>query len=199
MICLFRKPRFVGLTPKTRRLKESLNIGVALLLLVLLARSSVEALEERIIDKSIHHLRSGAQREWSEFPERAESTRLDLQFPATAAGVEHTLRLRQRDVKQPWRLLINNKELGRLSQDENDKISIWPVPAGMLVGGLNRLEIVPGSDRVDDILAGDIRLYDGPVAQAIGAASAEITVVDAASGQPLPCRLTVVDSNGSLL
>src|SRR5687768_11098381 len=175
-----------------------LNIG-ALILLVFLLRPSVEGVEEKILDKRLHHLRSGGQREWSEFPERAEGARLDLEFAAAANGVEHTLRLRQRDVKQPWRLLINNKELGRLSQDENDRISIWPVPAGLLAAGLNRLEIVPGSDRADDILAGDIRLYDQTVAEVIGGASAEITVVDAASGQPIPCRLTVVDSSGSLL
>jgi hypothetical protein len=174
-----------------------LRTNVVLFILAVLPL--VAAKKEQTIDKKIHHLRSGGQREWSEFPERAEGDKLALEFTAEANGVEQTLRLRQRDVKQPWRLLINGREVGRLSQDENDRISFWSLPAGLLTAGLNRLEILPASDRVDDILVGDIRLHNETVAEAIGESTAELTVVDGETGRPLPCRITIVDANGSLL
>jgi hypothetical protein len=74
---------------------------VALLLLALQSAPAVDL----VITGRMHHLRSGTQREWAEFPERAEGTELVLTVQAKASQAERTLRLRHRDLKQPWRVM----------------------------------------------------------------------------------------------
>src|SRR5262245_6900569 len=59
---------------------------------------------ERVVDSGWHHLRTGDQREWTEFPVDAEGDRLTLSFEAHPGPREQTLRVRHRDVKQTWRL-----------------------------------------------------------------------------------------------
>ena len=64
-----------------------------------------------VINGRLHHLRQGNQREWSDFPEQAEGPSLAVRFQAEANAAEQTLRLRQQDVKQTWKVLLNGKEL----------------------------------------------------------------------------------------
>ena len=70
---------------------------------------------EVVIDGRMHHLRSGQVREWASFPVTAEGPALVVAFAArtTPAG-ERTLRLRHRDLKQAWRVLMNGTEIARL-------------------------------------------------------------------------------------
>src|SRR5204863_513812 len=77
---------------------------------------------EAALDANLHHLRNAAGREWADFPEKAEDQALTVRFKAAANAGERALRLRQQDVKQTWRLLLNGKELGRLVTDENDTV-----------------------------------------------------------------------------
>jgi hypothetical protein len=65
----------------------------------------------------LHHLRVTAQREWSDFPARLEGARLSLRFRAEGNDDEWSLRLRQQDVKQTWKVGLNGKEQGRLHSD----------------------------------------------------------------------------------
>jgi hypothetical protein len=154
-----------------------------------------------VIDARLHHLRAGAQREWSEFPAEAEGPSLSAKFRAKANAGEATLRLRQQDVKQPWKLLLNGKELGRLVADENDTEVVLPVPAGRLTDGENTL-VLEGTGRVpDDVRVGEIVLDDRAVGDVLSEATVEVTVREAATpGKllPVPCRITVLNARGAL-
>ena len=90
-----------------------------------------------VLTGRLHHLRAGAQREWDNFPQQAEGPRLILPFQARPNSAEATLRLRQQDVRQPWKVMLNGKELARLPPDENDMVLYLPVPAGRLVNEEN--------------------------------------------------------------
>jgi hypothetical protein len=153
---------------------------------------------ERVLDPQLHHLRSGEAREWSDFPAIAEGPELKLPFSARPNAAPCTLRLRQRDVKQTWRLRLNDQELGRLSTDENPLTTFWELPPGALRAGENVLSISCSGPTSDDVLAGDVRLIDLSRAEALRQATVSVTVTDADSGQPLPARLTIVDDQGSL-
>src|SRR5207249_328525 len=85
-----------------------------------------------VLDPKLHHLRAGTVREWSDFPAEAEGSSLTVKFQAKRNAAEQTLRLRQQDVKQTWKVHLNGTELGRLIQDENDTELVLPVPAGRL-------------------------------------------------------------------
>lgn len=157
------------------------------------------AAAEQVLDAGMHHLRSGEEREWDEFPEKAEGKTWSLTFAAEPAASPYTLRLRHRDVKQKWRLRLNERELGSLPADENQMTTFWEVPAGTLVSGPNRLSLAATGQTSDDIEAGDLRLIDRPRREALRAATVDVLVSDAESGQPLPSRVTVVDEHGSLM
>ena len=62
----------------------------------------------------LHHLRSGPIREWADFPEQAEAAELRLTFTSTVNAGKRTLRVRHRDVKQTWKVRVNDREIGRL-------------------------------------------------------------------------------------
>jgi hypothetical protein len=166
---------------------------------LLASRFAVPDARERILEPALHHLRSGLQREWSEFPAAAEGREWTVAFTADRPGREHTLRLRHRDVKQAWKLLINGRELGLLPQDENDMVSCWRIERGALSKGENTVRVQAASDLPDDIIVGDVRLYDRPLNDVIAEAAVAVTVRDAESNDALPCRITVVDANGSLV
>ena len=157
---------------------------------------------ERVLDARMHHLRSGPEREWAEFPAVAEAAELRLTFSAEANATLHTLRLSHRDVKQTWRVRLNDRELGKLPPDETPMTTFWEVPAGTLRAGDNTLlvsAIPPASGKpADDILLGDVRLIDRPRADALNDGKMSVSITDAATGQPLPGRITVVDDRGFL-
>ena len=146
------------------------------------------------------HLRSGTSREWSEFPEAAAGDKSEIKFAAAKNEREFALQVRQQDVKQTWRVTINDKALGTLVIDENDQTLCFPVPAGTLIEGDNVLRIAPASKTAasDDIRVGPVRLIGRPVAEVLSEGGLDVQVTDADSGQPLPCRLTIVDADGSL-
>ncbi|HUR53193.1 MAG TPA: CehA/McbA family metallohydrolase [Gemmataceae bacterium] len=154
-----------------------------------------------VIDARLHHLRSGAEREWSDFPAAAEGPRLSAAFQARANAGEHTLRLRQRDVKQTWKVLLNGKELGRLVADENDTEVTFPVPAGRLADGGNTLVVESAGVVPDDIWVGEITLDDRPVKDVFAEATVEVAVreeVRPGERVAVPCRVTVLSARGAL-
>ena len=152
---------------------------------------------ERVLDGKLHHLRSGVEREWTDFPQEAEGGKLVVSFAAAKNESEQTLRLRHRDVKRGWQVALNGKLLGRLERDENDMVVLWPLPPGALLDGANKLEISSADEPSDDVMIGDVRLIDRSVDAATRQAMIDVAVTDATGGA-LPCRLTIVDKNGSL-
>jgi hypothetical protein len=155
-----------------------------------------------VLDARLHHLRAGDEREWGDFPEKAEGPRLALRFASERNAGEWALRLRQQDVKQTWRVLLNDKELARLPPDENDMVVYFAVPAGALRAGENSLVIEPAGRTPDDVRVGEAALDDRPVAAVLSEATAEVTVLEAGrpgKPAPVPCRLTVLDDRGALM
>lgn len=147
----------------------------------------------------LQHLRSGETREWSNFPEQAASEDLKLPFTAPPNPRINTLSLRQQDVKQLWSVTLNGKMLGALHRDENDMRVYFPVPAGSLRKTGNHLRISSTAQRgSDDIRVGDISLESRPPDQVLREARLQVTVIDRGTGKPTPCRLTIVNTAGSL-
>jgi hypothetical protein len=153
----------------------------------------------QVLTPKLHHLRSGVVREWADFPEEAEAAELRLSFKAKANPAEQALRLRHRDVKQTWKLRINDREIGRLPPDENDMVTFWAVPPNALIDGKNELLISSPDKTSDDVIIGDLRLDDRPRAAVLGEGWIRVSVTDSSSGRALPCRLTVVDAGGALM
>jgi hypothetical protein len=141
-------------------------------------------------------------REWSEFPEEAEGPRLDVRFRAEANEAEQTLRLYQYDVKQPWRILLNEKELGKLERDENATSIYLAIPPGRLKSGDNTLVVEQTNRIADDIRVGELRLDPRPLKVVLNEGSIELQVFDATDPDTkvlTPCRITVVDERGTLV
>jgi hypothetical protein len=155
----------------------------------------------QVLDPRLHHLRAGGEPEWADFPRQAEGPALRLEFRSSANTAEWTLRLRQQDIKQTWKVLLNGKELARLPPDENDQFLALPVPPGTLRDGDNALAVEQVGKVPDDVRVGEIALDDRPVRQVLSEATVEVTVLDGGQADkavPLPCRLTILDSRGPL-
>lgn len=173
--------------------------ALPLLCLALFTTPDLRA-DPRVLDARLHHLRLGPQREWSDFPERPEGPDLVLRFRAEANAAEQTLRLRQQDVKQAWKVLLNGRECGRLRADENDMVLFFPLPAGALVDGENTLRIEPVGKVPDDVRVGEFALDDRPPEAVLSEATVEVSVSETGRpGRPLPCRITVLSAAGALM
>lgn len=154
-----------------------------------------------VLDAHLHHLRAGGTREWADFPAEAEGPGLTLTFRAAANAGEQTLRLRQQDVKQVWKVLLNGRELGHLLADENDTELVLPIPPGRLAGGENKLTVEATGRAPDDIRVGEITLDERPVREVLSEAAVEVVVreeVRPGERVPVPCRLTVLNARGAL-
>src|SRR5438132_5300554 len=143
-------------------IRQSLLVFAATLLV---QQSSFGQMRPRVLQPDLVHLRSGTVREWSSFPEQPEATHLEIRFSATKNAGEVSLRLRQQDVKQAWRILLNGKSLGELVKDENDQILYLAIPAGGLIDGDNVLRIespARAAATSDDIRVGEIWIDPRP-------------------------------------
>lgn len=150
-----------------------------------------------VLDESGHHLRSGETREWVSFPEKAEGDSVTISFDGEVNPGAWTLLLRQRDVKQGWRVQLNGKMLGRLTANEDDLLAHFTIPANTLKAGKNELVISATGQRTDDIEISDVRIDRRPPERVLADGTVQVEVRDD-RGRPLPCRLTVVDEKGSL-
>ncbi|MDZ4689561.1 MAG: CehA/McbA family metallohydrolase [Planctomycetaceae bacterium] len=170
------------------------------LLSLLLATCGADVATTTVVSE-LRHLRSGPVREWSEFPEATQETRLEVTFTAKSNASEWALFLRQQDVKQIWQVQLNGQKLGELTRDENDMLVGFPVPTELLRDGDNHLQIAARSSDAalsDDIRVGSIRLEQRPLREALTEAVLDIDVRDVATQQGLPCRITVLNADGAL-
>ena len=170
-------------------------------LLVLLVLSPLPSLGQSLeLEPSLVHLRSGTEREWTSFDAEADGPDWTHRFAGTPNGTEQTLCLRQQDVKQGWRVLLNDESLGTLSRDENDTRICLPVPPGRLAGQ-NVLRVEPASQSAasDDIRIGEVALRTRPMAALLTEAWLDVSVLDDESGTALPSRITIVDAAGALM
>jgi hypothetical protein len=153
-----------------------------------------------VLDGAMHHLRFGAAREWAEFAQNAEGDSLVAKFAAKANAAEWAIRLRHRELRQPWEVRINGKSVARLPLDENEMVTYWAVPAGVLKEGENELRVVCPSgakDSSDDVMVGEVELFERPCAEVLSEASLDVEVTE--EGKGVPCRVTIVDERGALV
>jgi hypothetical protein len=153
------------------------------------------------LDAGMHHLRQGEPREWAAFPEQPDAGQYALDFDSPANAQEWTLQLRQQDVKQSWTIRLNDQEVGKLHRDENDMRVCFPLKAGMLKDGKNRLTIEQDPGRrssPDDIRLGQIVLHRQPKHDVLRQAHIEVRVLDSDTQRPTPARITIVDADGCL-
>jgi hypothetical protein len=162
---------------------------------VLTSAAIISAVGADIVTGPVH-LRSGAEREWNEFPAGSAPPSLNHTFESRVNASGYTLAIRQRDVKNPtWTVALNGRVLGVLASDERDMRTYLPVPAGTLRDGPNLLSVsLRSATTSDDIELRDIRMY------AIGRdqflRDATLTVD---TGANTPARITVVDAAGVLV
>jgi hypothetical protein len=171
--------------------------ALGVLLLIALIQSTPTA--DLVLTGRMHHLRSGAAREWAEFPAQAEGAELVLAFDAAANRTERTLRLRHRDLKQAWRVQVNGNEVARLPMDEADTVTCWALPPGTLTDGRNELRIHGSGAASDDVLIGQISVIDRPRADVLAEATVDVAVHEEPGGHAVPSRITVADEHGTLV
>lgn len=171
------------------------NLFLPLLVGVILLSAGC-ASQERILDGSMHHLRNAEPVEWSEFPAQSGGKELTVRFKGRYADTHQTISLRQYDVKQRWRLAINDKPIGTLVADEKDMITCFDVPPGTLDNGENILRISSDADTPDDIRVGAIVLYARPKESVLSESEVDISIVDSDDGALLPGRITFVNGDG---
>jgi hypothetical protein len=168
------------------------------LLLIGVASLMAAPAELRTLDARRLHLRSGTNAEWEEFAaSQPFGRRLDVTFEARRNATEHTLFIWQDEVRQDWRVELNGRRLGSLHLMEAPLDFALRIPAGALRDGSNVLSIVPPREN-DDIRIGDFRLASERLEAALDQSGVEVEVTDIATRSPLPCRLTITATNGTL-
>lgn len=161
--------------------------------------AAATAAQPRIVVPEPVHLRDGDPREWSEFSEQPVAGRLSVEFNASANTHEQTLQVRQHDVKQNWVVRINDHDLGRLRVDENPMLVYFDVPAGVLREGANTLTVSQeGRKTPDDIEVGPVAVIAAPVQEVLSAGRLQVTVTDAATGEAVPSRITILTADGDM-
>jgi hypothetical protein len=179
-------------------MKPTRSAVLALLALLFVPlRSAIST--DFVVTGRMHHLRSGAEREWAEFPAQAEAKELVLAFEAKANAAAETLRVRHRDLKQSWHMVLNGTEIARLPFDETDMITYWAVPAGVLKDGTNELRIHCTGRASDDVLVGEVMLIDRRREEVLSEAEVEISVLEGPQDRTVPSRITVTDHSGTLV
>src|SRR5690242_14449152 len=101
----------VGESSSRKRRSEvvlSMRLFAPFVLLLTLPLTAAERDSGRtVVEPAQVHLRSGTEREWTDFPEVANERHLERKFPAKSNAEEQTLLIRQQDVKQGWNVLLN--------------------------------------------------------------------------------------------
>lgn len=179
-----------------KRFASHLTAGVVLLLCGLILTSVVKG-ERRDLFPKMAHLRSGSEREWSDFPADAQGRGLVVPFESEANSQPWTIVLRRIDVKEGWQAKLNGRLLGRLFSDENDMQEVWEVPARGIRAGKNVFELEATSDRNDDIRVGELWLDTRPRSEVFSQAKVRLSATDV-HGEAIPCRFTIVNSKGTL-
>lgn len=154
--------------------------------------------QNQVLDSTVHHLRNVEPREWSVFPLEAKEKQLLVHFTSLTNTTDWTLSLRQYDVKQNWRLRINDHDVGALVPDEKDMLTYFTIPAGTLQDGDNLLQVKSDDPTADDINIGSIALHSRPLNAVLSEATLDLSVMESETSILLPARITIVNQDGIL-
>jgi hypothetical protein len=166
---------------------------LACVLLVTATASAADAATLVVNHKRIH-LRSGDTPEWDWFTNAPDARRLDLTFTARSNRAPALLLVQQDDVRHDWRVELNGKRLGSLFLMEADVMHTLPIPTGALRNGTNKLSIVPPTKDNDDIILRRIAIEESAPKSTLA-----VEVSDASADESVPCRITIVDANDTLM
>lgn len=166
-----------------------------LLLLSLAAAAGAQRVQPLVIEPSIRHLGDTRTPEWPEAPAEPEGVRLRLAFAGADTGREQVLALRHAHVDDAWSVLLNGAAVGALPPGDAWRETFLPLPAGAVKAGENELVVLPARP-TDDILVGDVRLFEAPLRELLDLRPLRVHVRDA-QGRPLPARVTVVAEDGA--
>jgi hypothetical protein len=151
----------------------------------------------QIIEPGYHHLGSNeSDQQWPEVSKKPDALRLNVSFESKANPTDWVVAIRQRDVTERTLLLLNGKALGALHLNDAPETFYYPIPAGGLKDGENRLKVSPTRPR-DNIVIGPIHLYQQPIRELQQLSRITISVHDASTGGPVPARITITDRNGN--
>lgn len=156
--------------------------------------------DERFVSLESRSLRLGPEgpREWAdEDPRPIHSPRYEGRFHLESSDSPWALSLRQEGVKRQWPIFLNDTRIGALASDETALEHLVDIPAGLLRAGENVLR-VEAPTQADDIVLGPISLIEASREDWLGSGRIEVSVVDAADGRGLPCRVTVTRPDGTL-
>lgn len=193
-------------------------ISRSALLLLLVSLSPVISAAPRTLDAKFHHIRNAEPREWSHFPEKAEATEYRLVFDVQNPEEYRVLTLRQQDTKQSWKVELNGQKIGVLPRDHNHLEHGIAIPDKLLKETGNEIVISTDSEDPDDIHLGDLAIHetvwDSTLAERAAeqssargyqralpgfSTSVSLQATDAQTGEPIPCRFTVLDSETGAL
>ena len=173
-------------------------VGLSLTALTSISFAWEPPMSVRMLAPKVYHLGTPGFHEWEEFKNsKPHGRRLDVKFNAQLNKTAQTLFIRQRQVKFRWKVLLNNQRIGNLLGIDSALVNTITVPPGGLREGENTLSIV-SPKATDDIEAGPIQLVAAPPAQVFSQSLLTVQVRDADNDKPLPCRITIVDSSGTL-
>ena len=181
--------------PKVIEIQKNLSTHTKVFYLLLVLCISLQLITQaqmRIIDSTRHLLRSGTEPEWKEFSSMTSKKELILFFNVSKIS-EHTLSLRQEDVKQNWNILLNDHQVGLLCTDGNPMRTYYKLLPERLKSGENKLTIKAGTTIPDDILITDISIDERPHDTAMNEAFIDIEVTDRNTKTNIPARITIVD------
>jgi hypothetical protein len=146
------------------------------------------------IDPDFHHIRNNEPREWTEFAEEAEAKQYAIDFSWHVNQTPATLLLRQYDVKQNWKVMLNDHEVGSLFTDEKEMVVYYSIPPGLLKEKKNSLVIQCTDTTPDDIKVGSILLDERPMKLVLSEATIDFDIVDE-NGASIPGRITIINAD----
>jgi len=178
------------------RYRQRTLLPILFVALFFVARLSAGQDGELILDRAMHHLGDDPTPDWTEAPEQPEGGRLEFDFDGRSNDGEWTLKYRQRNVNNTWRVLINGREVIVLRRFEELLDVVAPIPAGMLVDGPNTF-VLEGDTPTDDITFGNISISTASLRESLHLRPVRVRVTDAAGG-PSPARITIANGDGEL-
>lgn len=157
--------------------------------------ATCSAQSPRVLHEALHHLGDSKVEKWpGGVPDQPEGKELRFSFDARANAAEHCLVLRHYHVDNPWRILINGREVGRVEKHRALKDSYYALPAGALRSGKNDFAIVP-TKASDDIVIGRVRLHARSFRSVLDLHRCVVRVRDP-KGEALPARVFVTNAAG---
>ena len=152
--------------------------------------------EGQVLDPSFHHLGDDQTPEWPEASAVPEGSQLKIEFRSRPSRAERTLLLTQRHVSNRWSIQLNGKEFAVLEKNGDELKEVhYRIPGGSFRTGTNTLALIP-DNKADDIIVGNIRLFDMPLRKVLGIVEIEISVRDKETGKGVPARLTLHRTDG---